>query len=98
MVKIGEEYLARGSLDKAIQTFQEAINVDFENGVAYYFMAKALFLAEVYEDALGLLDRAESLLRGYPEWLKEVIRLRLFVKEARENQIQMKNTEKGGYY
>ena len=98
MVDAGREYLEKGDVDKAIHTFQEAVNVDSENGVAYFFLAKALVQTESYDDALGLLDRADELLNAYPDWHKEVLQLKADIENFKQNADQQKGTEKGGYY
>lgn len=98
MVNIGREYLDRGEGDKATQTFQEAINVDADNGVAYFFMAKALIFAKSYDDAGGLLDRAETMLAAYPEWLDQIYQLRVAIEEGKAGQGEEKEKQKEGYY
>lgn len=96
IVQMGEEYLQKGLIDKALHTFQEAVNVDSENGVAYFFLAKALYEAKAYEDALGLLDRADSLLASYPDWHEAVSQLRVLIEQANENKEG--EAPKEGYY
>lgn len=78
---LGQGYLDQGDLDRASQTFQEAINVDQENGIAYYYMAKVMYQKKEYDDALGLLEKGETLLQPYPEWVDEVERLRKMILE-----------------
>lgn len=91
---MGEEYMRKGQFDKAIRTFQEAINVDPSHGVAYYFLAKALYFIQSYDEALGLLDKAESLLSAYPQWLEEVVVLKGQLEAAKLDQ----EMEKKEYY
>lgn len=98
MVEMGKEYLEKKELDKAVQTFQEAVNIDYENGVAYFFLAKALYLSRSFEDALGLLERAEALLAAYPDWLEEIYRLRFLIGEGKGVEIKNKEQEKEPYY
>ncbi|MDO8643916.1 MAG: tetratricopeptide repeat protein [bacterium] len=98
IVRLGENYLESNELDKAIQTFQEAINVDFENGIAYYFLAKAFYQKGDFDDALGVLDRAQSLLVDDEEWLNEVFRLRLLIEEAKAAGPEQKPSDKDIYY
>lgn len=98
MVNIGREYLDQGLVDKATQTFQEAINVDSDNGVAYFFMARALIFAKAYDDAAGLLDRAETMLAAYPEWLDQIYQLRVAIEEGKTVQTGQKEQRKEGYY
>lgn len=96
---MGQNYLMRGELDKAVQSFQEAINVDPENGVAYFYMARALYQTAAYEDALGLLDRADTLLSPYPDWHDEVMRLRFMIEEAKQAPPEAEpEKEDEGYY
>ena len=85
MIDVGERYLGQGDLDKATQTFQEAINIDSDNGVAYYYLAKVMYQKSEYDDALGLLEKSEGLLGSYPEWVAEVARLKKQIEEAKQN-------------
>lgn len=98
MVEMGRSYLEKQEFDKAIQTFQEGINVDPDNGIAYYFLAKGLYFTRQYEDALGLLDRAASLLTAYPEWMEEIFKLKFFIEEAKETGAEEKEKQKEQYY
>lgn len=98
IVQTGKEYLAAEEWDKAAQTFQEAINVDPENGVAYFFLALSLFQSKQYHDAQGLLDRADTLLAPYPQWHDEVLRLRLMIEEAGKEGQQEKPSDQEVYY
>lgn len=82
VVNAGGHYLEQGETDKAIQTFQEAINIDSDNGIAFYFLAKALYKKESYDEALGILERAQVLLSGNPDWAREVNRLRESIQTA----------------
>lgn len=97
---MGEAYLENNDLDKATQTFQEAINIDSENGVAYYFFAKALYQKGSCDEALGVLDRAEVLLGSNPDWMGEVLRLKVMVEELRANppEEQKPPSADVGYY
>lgn len=90
--------MARGRLDKAVQTFQEAVNVDHDNGVAYYFLGKGMYLSQDYQAALGVLDQAEVLLSDFAEWLDEVLRLRLYVEEAVEYQYRQQKKKKEQFF
>ncbi len=95
IVQSGREYLDKGEIEKAVQTFQEAVNVDPENGLAYFYLAFGLFQTESYDDALGLLDRAQALLSPFPEWEEEVERLREAILESKG---RTKGEGREGYY
>lgn len=96
IVQAGREYLDKGETEKAVQTFQEAVNVDPENGLAYFYLAFSLFQTETYDDALGLLDRAQTLLAPFPEWEEEVERLREAIIEVKGRGKEGEGKE--GYY
>lgn len=98
IVEAGREYLDAGQYEKAIQTFQEAINVDAQNGVAYFYLADTLYQTKAYEDAIGLLDRATTLLKRYPEWREEIVHLRWLIDQARGNMEEKKKLEEESYY
>lgn len=65
--------------EQALQTFQDAVNIDPSNGVAYYYLAMANNHLEEKETALGLLDKAEALLQYEPEWIEKIEELRLTI-------------------
>ncbi|MDZ4224290.1 MAG: tetratricopeptide repeat protein, partial [bacterium] len=92
MIRVGEHYLEQGNVDKATQTFQEAINIDPENGVAYYYLSKGLSQKQAYDDALGVLEKSETLLGRYPEWVAEVKRLRAQIEETKANPSSLPQT------
>lgn len=97
IVQAGKEYLEAGDADRAVQTFQEAINIDPENGVAFFFMSLGLYQIKLFEDALGLLERADALLAPYPDWHDEVVRLRYLIEDAKGEE-QEKGPDTEGYY
>lgn len=101
LVQIGQSYLEVGQTDKAVQTFQEAINVDSENGVAYFYMAKALSRRGSYDDALHLLERAATFLGGEEPWRERVEGLRVEIREMQEGKFTQPEPSKqpeGIYY
>jgi len=61
-------------------------------------LAKGLYRTEEYEDALGVLARAHTLLDPYPQWQDEVIRLRFTIENVLEDGAFEKPKEKKGYY
>lgn len=80
IVEKGKQLLARREWDKALQLFQEAITVDGTNGIAYYYLARTRFALHQYVEAMGLLDRAESLLADSPDWMATVGELRAQIR------------------
>lgn len=98
IVLLGTGYLEKNELDKAVQTFQEAINVDSENGVAYFYLAKALSQKEAYDDALGLLDRARALLSNDPDWTAQVLNLKMLIEGTKQTPPAPKPTGQEVYY
>ena len=77
----GNNALAEGKFETAIDLFQESINLDPTNGVAYYYLAVAKSRVTEEEETdtgeiLDLLDRAEGLLEGEPSWKKSIERFR----------------------
>lgn len=95
---MGKEYLDSGEAGKAVHTFQEAVNVDPENGVAWFYLALGLYRTDSFEEAIGLLDKADTLLAPYPEWHEEVVKLRVLIQQTKEGTIEKKPKEKEGYY
>lgn len=101
LVQIGQGYLEKGELDKAVQTFQEAINVDYENGIAYFYLSQSLYQRGNYDDALSILDRAENFLSGQENWKTKIDELRVTIKDAKEGKTAEPTPQKqpeGVYY
>ena len=82
IVERGKGHLSRREYDKALQAFQEAATVDGTNGIAYYYLAKARYELRQPVEAMGLLERAESLLGDSAEWLDNVTQLRAMIQET----------------
>lgn len=78
-VQKGITQLNNNNYDQALQIFQDAVNIDPFNGVAYYYLASANNYLEEKDVAMGLLDKAESLLQYEPEWLEKIEELRLSI-------------------
>lgn len=81
MVETGRGHLAAGNFSDAERVFQDAVNVDPNNGIAYYYLAKTKFELGQFVPANGLLDKAEALLAGSEEWTEAVEVLREMIKE-----------------
>lgn len=79
LVEDGRRKLADGDFENAEHTFQEAINIDPNNGIAYYYLAKARYELAKYDTALGVLDKAEGLLTGSKEWVEAIGELRKLI-------------------
>lgn len=86
VVAQGRGQLERGDRERAVQSFQEAITLDGTNGIAYYYLARTHYELGYAEQAMGLLERAESLLADADDWLvsiealRETIRTRVTTK------------------
>jgi len=76
LVENGLTLLDRKNYDLAAVRFQDAINVDPRNGQAYYYLALADFYLEQYDAAVGLLDKAETLLGNDDRWVERIENLR----------------------
>lgn len=81
MVEDGRREMAAGNIESAERKFQDAINIDPNNGIAYYYLARAKFELGSYQQANGVLDKAEELLAGSKEWLEAVAALREMIRE-----------------
>lgn len=82
LVSKGKRSLDEGDYAKALNTFKEAILIDSTNGVAYYYMAKTQFMLQNYDQAMGILDKAESLLQNSDEWLEAIKTLREQIRNS----------------
>jgi len=72
LVNQGIEMLKNEENSEAEYQFEEAINLDPDYGPAYYWLARARYRLEEIENALGLLKKAESLLRYSPAWMDRI--------------------------
>jgi tetratricopeptide (TPR) repeat protein len=82
MVNKGKALLDAGDYEKAVSMFQEAVIIDAGNGIAYYYMAKARYYLNERDAALGILEKAESLLSGTPEWKDAIALLKLQIETS----------------
>jgi len=85
VIESGRRELVAGNYEKAEGFFQEAINIDPDNGISYYYLARAKFELGQYQQAGGVLDKAERLLQGSPAWLEAIEVLRGMIKESLRN-------------
>ena len=76
LVERGKQQLEVAHLDLAATTFRDAVSVDSTNGVAYYHLAVTQAKLDQPDVALGLLDKAESLLMHDREWVGRINELR----------------------
>lgn len=76
LVNKGIAALDAGNAPSAMESFQEAINIDASNGIAYYYLARATYEGGQGPAALGFLDQAETLLADDPSWIEEIAALR----------------------
>lgn len=76
LVEKGKAFLDDGELERAKSTFRDAVNVDSNNGVAYYWLAIAQGRLGETDVALGLLDKADALLSRDPDWSEKIEKAR----------------------
>ena len=82
VVNQGKEHLQGKKYDKALASFREAIIIDSTNGIAYYFMGKTRYYLDQYDEALGILDKAEALLCTSEQWVNAINLLRTKIEKA----------------
>lgn len=68
VVEEGKGYLIAGRSREAADRFQRAARMDPSNGFAYYYLGRARIASGDARGAVGVLQKAESLLGPYPEW------------------------------
>jgi tetratricopeptide (TPR) repeat protein len=68
VVEEGKGYLVAGRAREAAQRFTRATQIDPTNGFAYYYLGRARIASGDRRGAVGVLQKAESLLGPYPEW------------------------------
>ncbi len=76
LVEKGRSFLDDGELERAKSTFRDAVNVDSNNGVAYYWLAITQGRLGEADVALGLLDKADALLSRDPDWSERIEKAR----------------------
>ncbi len=68
VVEEGKGFLIAGRPSDAASRFERATRIDPTNGFAYYYLGRARIEAGDRRGAIGVLEKAESLLGPYPEW------------------------------
>ena len=82
VLESGRKELAAGNNEKAEDLFQQAINIDPANGIAYYYLARAKYELGQYQQAMGVLDKAEGLLQGSSAWMEAIETLRGMIRSG----------------
>ncbi|MBI2500937.1 MAG: hypothetical protein HYW02_05635 [Deltaproteobacteria bacterium] len=75
-IETGKNFLEDGHYSRAIDSFQEAINVDPSNGVGFYYMVWIKYKMGEYDQVENYLSRAEDLLGGDKAWKDRLEELR----------------------
>lgn len=68
VVEEGKGYLIIGRAREAAGRFERATRIDPTNGFAYYYLGRARIESGDRARAVGVLEKAETLLGPYPEW------------------------------
>jgi len=76
LVEKGNAFLGDDDLGRAKSKFRDAVNVDPNNGTAYYWLAITQARLGENDVALGLLDKADALLSRDPEWSEKIDKAR----------------------
>lgn len=72
----GKKLLEAGDYPKALARLEKTIAIDATNPYGYYYLAKAHYQMNRYQESLNFLDVAESYLSNETPWLAEVYALR----------------------
>lgn len=72
LVEEGKGYLIAGRPAEAVRRFERAARVDPSNGFAWYWLGKARIEVRDPGGAIGVLEKAATLLGPYPEWRDRV--------------------------
>lgn len=88
LVEKGVLELNSKNYEQAAQIFQDAVNVDASNGMAYYYLAMTDAHLSQPDTALGLLDKAESLLRNDQYWMGKIEELRASIAGEKTPAVQ----------
>lgn len=68
VVEEGKGYMIAGRTAEAASRFDTASRIDPTNGFAWYWLGRARIAAGDRAGAIGVLEKAESLLGPYPDW------------------------------
>ena len=68
VVEEGKGYMIAGRTAEAASRFETASRIDPTNGFAWYWLGRARIAAGDRAAAIGVLEKAESLLGPYPDW------------------------------
>lgn len=68
VVEEGKGYMIAGRTAEAASRFDTASRIDPTNGFAWYWLGRARIAAGDRSGAIGVLEKAESLLGPYPDW------------------------------
>ncbi len=71
VVEEGKGYLIARQPGPAAQRFTRATQIDPTNGFAYYWLGRARIAQGDARGAVGVLEKAESLLGPYPKWREQ---------------------------
>ncbi|MGH7550386.1 MAG: tetratricopeptide repeat protein [Gemmatimonadota bacterium] len=75
VVEEGKGYLITGRAGEAVRRFERATRIDPTNGFAYYYLGRARIELGDRAQAVGVLEKAETLLGPYPEWRERAAQL-----------------------
>ena len=68
VVEEGKGYMIAGRTAEATGRFETASRIDPTNGFAWYWLGRARIAGGDRAGAIGVLEKAESLLGPYPDW------------------------------
>ncbi len=68
VVEEGKGFMIAGRTAEAAGRFETASRIDPTNGFAWYWLGRARIAAGDRSGAVGVLEKAESLLGPYPDW------------------------------
>ena len=68
VVEEGKGYMIAGQTAEAAGRFETASRIDPTNGFAWYWLGRARIAGGDRAGAIGVLEKAESLLGPYPDW------------------------------
>lgn len=72
LIKQGIAKLEAEQFEQAEWKFEEAVNIDPDYGPSYYWLARSRYKLQGAEQALGLLEKARSLLQGSQIWVDRI--------------------------